>query len=368
MENENIERVLELAQDSSTGIFKTEENFHNEGLQNEDGFSLEMITPQFLDLVERVIELSCPKGFLCKECNENTNDCMNEKIMEDMMDFIKKYKRIPYSSLSSTIYRMEDSKFDVLSARADSLVLYAIDKHKDDLELQKIFFKFRDHIDLANEQMIINKDLERHEDMLLTDLTDRLKKDIKEQEDTLMAQIEKAKTEITALREKTEEGMRNTETRMGNTETRIDNKVDDLNKELIGIVSMFVAISFVMFGGMSLLNNLFDYSGMNSIPLLEMLCGGSLIGIIIIVVMYSFIVFMMRLLGKFKKEDKQPYKGVVIGSIAFLSIIMILTGTLWFLNIRNIDDVNRLNSKCKIVGENKKDKTVQLVCPLENEK
>lgn len=53
------------------------------------------------------------------------------------------------------------SKFDVLSARTDSLVLYAIDKHKDDLELKKIFFKFRNHIDLANEQMIINKDLER---------------------------------------------------------------------------------------------------------------------------------------------------------------------------------------------------------------
>lgn len=49
------------------------------------------------------------------------------------------------------------SKFDVLSARTDSLVLYAIDKHKDDLELQKIFFKFRDHIDLANEQMIIKE-------------------------------------------------------------------------------------------------------------------------------------------------------------------------------------------------------------------
>lgn len=49
------------------------------------------------------------------------------------------------------------SKFDVLSARTDSLVLYAIDKHKDDLELQKIFFKFRNHIDLANEQMIIKE-------------------------------------------------------------------------------------------------------------------------------------------------------------------------------------------------------------------
>lgn len=92
MENENIEGVLELAQDSNIGIFKTEENFHNADLHNEDGFSLEMITPQFLDLVERIIELSCPKGFLCKECNENTNDCMNEKIMEDMMDFIKSTK------------------------------------------------------------------------------------------------------------------------------------------------------------------------------------------------------------------------------------------------------------------------------------
>ena len=58
-----------------------------------------------------------------------------------------------------------------------------------------------------------------------------------------------------------------------------------------------------MFGGMSLLNNLFDYSEMKSIPLLEMICGGSLIGIVMITVIYAFIVFVLRLTGKFEKID-----------------------------------------------------------------
>lgn len=37
--------------------------------------------------------------------------------------------------------------------------------------------------------------------------------------------------------------------------------------QLISIVSLFVAIAFVMFGGVSLMNNIFDYSELEKIPL-----------------------------------------------------------------------------------------------------
>ena len=81
--------------------------------------------------------------------------------------------------------------------------------------------------------------------------------------------------------------------------------VNDLQSQLISIVSIFVAIAFVLFGGMSLMNNLFNYENIDRIPLLEMLCAGSLIGIIMIMSIYAFIVFVLRITGKYDYSKEQ---------------------------------------------------------------
>lgn len=102
----------------------------------------------------------------------------------------------------------------------------------------------------------------------------------------------------------------------------INGSVQNINSQLISIVSIFVAISFVMFGGMSLLNNLFDYEGLETVPIMEMICAGSLIGIIMIMTFYLFVILIFKLTGKIC-EDKAPYKCIVIASCLFLTIICI---------------------------------------------
>ena len=147
----------------------------------------------------------------------------------------------------------------------------------------------------------------------------------------------------------------------------IESSRKELYTQLISIVSIFVAISFVMFGGMSLLNNLFDYSEMTSIPLLEMICGGSLIGIIIIIAIYVFVILMLMVTGRIREEDQQPYESVVKWACMPLGVLCVLTLGLWFLNIRNINDVKRINTQCKIVERSKKG-TVTMVCPSSESK
>lgn len=164
-----------------------------------------------------------------------------------------------------------------------------------------------------------------------------------------------------------------------------------------------MAISFVMFGGMSLLNNLFDYSEMKSIPLLEMICGGSLIGIIMITVIYAFIVFVLRLTGKFEKIDyevdsnkidtltkldekleerdswlifklikivingrnkiKHPYRRVVTVVCCLLTIIGFAAGKLWVSNVRGINDVKSINTQCEVIEQN--EESIIMSCPLD---
>ena len=65
--------------------------------------------------------------------------------------------------------------------------------------------------------------------------------------------------------------------------------------QMIAIVAIFVSISFVMFGGMSLINDLFTHIDGQPVPLVELICLGCLIGIVMIVVMYCFVMFILSI-------------------------------------------------------------------------
>lgn len=150
----------------------------------------------------------------------------------------------------------------------------------------------------------------------------------------------------------------------------IKDQVQNVNTQLISIVSIFVAISFVMFGGMSLLNNLFDYSGLNRIPLLEMLCGGSLIGLIIVAVMYAFMMLVLKITNHEIGDGKNTlYKNTVSFASWSLLIIFIVTFGMWVANFHSSNDfINEKKSyqtHCKTIEYNKKTKEVTLVCPAD---
>ena len=94
------------------------------------------------------------------------------------------------------------------------------------------------------------------------------------------------------------------------------------------MISIFVGIAFVMFGGMTLLNNLFDFSDMQTIPLIEVVCLGSLMGIIMITIIYAFITFVLRLTEKeIKKSELINITMIVLVTILFF--IFVITFLIW---------------------------------------
>lgn len=106
------------------------------------------------------------------------------------------------------------------------------------------------------------------------------------------------------------------------------NMLENLTNQMIGIVSMFVGVAFVMFGGMTLLNNLFDFSEMQYVPVIELLCLGSLIGIVMIAVIYAFMTFVIRIIGKELKQKFELNK-VVKCVLSILIIICFLSFGFW---------------------------------------
>ena len=157
---------------------------------------------------------------------------------------------------------------------------------------------------------------------------------------------------------------------MESIENKVSASLEAINTQLISIVSIFVAISFVMFGGMSLLNNLFDYSRLERIPLIEMLCGGSLIGLIIVAVMYGFILLVLKLTKhETRVGNNARYSCVVNLTTIILAVILVGTFFLWFDNFHSLNDISNsaksYQTQCKTVEYNKKTKEVTLVCPAD---
>lgn len=128
--------------------------------------------------------------------------------------------------------------------------------------------------------------------------------------------------------EKSEKNVKTLSINIKETQEQIAHMKTDIMKEmltqLISVVAIFVGIAFVMFGGMSLLNDLFDFSNMKVVPLTEIICLGSLFGLIIIYVIYAFIIFVYKI-TKVENISKQNTldKRIIIISIVLIFIFSI---------------------------------------------
>lgn len=327
-------------------LFAINENDSNSEIENvSDQNIVEESSLEFEKILNLCINEICHEGnSSCIGCH--SENCLNQRIIEKIIEYIKKHERIPYSTISSKVYSLSDEEYENLSARAVSLVDFIKERRESydeifDGDLFKLMSKFKDHIYLANIQLSLIKE---KTDTLINETNQRFE----EKTIVLANQMYNAAVNFNEISDNTKEEIQETK--------------KELYSQLIGIVSIFVAISFVMFGGMSLLNNLFDYSEMTSIPLLEMICGGSLIGIIMVCSVYMFVLFILRMTGKLE-EGKEPYKKVVNGICKGLGIAAGITLLLWFSNVRNITDVKRINTQCKVIEQD--DKNVTMKCPLD---
>lgn len=109
---------------------------------------------------------------------------------------------------------------------------------------------------------------------------------------------------------------------------KLNDQKSDIITHMITVVSIFVAISVVMFGGMNLLTGLLNFSNMKEVPLLELLSLGSLIGIIMVSVMYCFILFVLRIIDKIE-GNKLPYQTTYYCICGMLAALCIVTTVIW---------------------------------------
>lgn len=241
----------------------------------------------------------------------------------ELQKYIGKYDRILYSPISNVIYNCYDhnaadeaeKKIGTIISNLDNLVSYTVSsdfntrrsqtkksesiKQLDDTK--KAILKIWDHVNLAQQQYSV----------------------LKQSDEEYQQKFEKL---ISSYREE---------------------MTKDMNTQLLTMVSIFTALAFLVFGGISSLDNIFSTHG---IPLLKLMCVGAIWGLCILNLIFIFLFCV----GKMTKFDFMPADdpnatifqrySVVWWTDFMLAIILVIS--LWAYYIRQNGIDNWLTKIC----------------------
>lgn len=227
-----------------------------------------------------------------------------EKLLDD---YLTKYSRILYSSFTAYIYRLKsekkDKEIDNMSGNLISIIssFNVEDKIED---RQKILLKLYDHISLATRQASTMEVTKEKVDPYILKATETIKSQLENLNQDMIVYKERMRADIEAQK-------------------------DSLMSQMIAIVAIFVSISFVMFGGMSLINDLFTHVDGQPVPLVELICLGCLIGIVMIVVMYCFVMFILSITRNKMLRAKKIFFKIVLKTCTILGMVSCVMFIIW---------------------------------------
>ena len=227
-----------------------------------------------------------------------------EKLLDD---YLTKYSRILYSSFTAYIYRLKsekkDKEIDNMSGNLVSIISsFNVEEKIEDR--QKILLKLYDHISLATRQASTMEVTKEKVDPYILKATETIKSQLENLNQDMIAYKERMRADIEAQK-------------------------DSLMSQMIAIVAIFVGISFVMFGGMSLINDLFTHVDGQPVPLVELICLGCLIGIVMIVVMYCFIMFILSITRNKMLRAKKIFFKIVLKTCTILGMVSCAMFIIW---------------------------------------
>ena len=227
-----------------------------------------------------------------------------EKLLDD---YLTKYSRILYSSFTAYIYRLKsekkDKEIDNMSGNLVSIISsFNVEEKIEDR--QKILLKLYDHISLATRQASTMEVTKEKVDPYILKATETIKSQLENLNQDMIAYKERMRADIEAQK-------------------------DSLMSQMIAIVAIFVGVSFVMFGGMSLINDLFTHVDGQPVPLVELICLGCLIGIVMIVVMYCFIMFILSITRNKMLRAKKIFVKIVLKTCTILGMVSCVMFIIW---------------------------------------
>lgn len=199
---------------------------------------------------------------ICTMLSNETKTFKASDFFEEVYKYINEKNRLLYTNVTNYIFTLNDEQFGTLQTNIDSVVSYMhgeqfktdfskrMKKEYDEVQCEKIkmtILKLWDHVNLARRQYLL-------------------------------------------FSQKNSDYQKIVDEKMENAGTKISK---EMNMQLISLISIFTALSFLLFGGLSSLDNILD--GAKDIPILKLLIIGNTWCFCIINMIFVFIFFVAKL-------------------------------------------------------------------------
>ena len=196
---------------------------------------------------------------ICKMLSEETKSFKAEDFFARINKYVVNNERLLYTHITNYIFLLSEEQFGILQSNLDSVIQYmgtmemngnAPENEDADAErerTQKTIIKIWDHVNLARKQYI----LFCHKDEDYEKIVDE--------------KMEMAEAKISK----------------------------EMNIQLISLVAIFTALSFLVFGGISSLDNIF--SGVQEIPIIKLLIIGCIWCFCIMNLIFTFMFFVAKI-------------------------------------------------------------------------
>ncbi len=215
-----------------------------------------------------------------------------EDVFCQICDYIEKYDRILYATISNKIFayqktNTDDNRLGDIITNLDILVQYCYDhsNESDSKITLKVVLKICDHVNLAQQQ---------YQELHISD---------KEYQEKFERQMRLEKEKL----------------------------YHDINSHMVTMIGIFTALSFVIFGGINSIETAFV--GMEDVPLSKLIAIGCVWGFGLLNLVYIFLYCIAKLNGlNFKNNVKpdanfvQKYQFIVIPNITIIAIMVV---SLW---------------------------------------
>lgn len=226
-----------------------------------------------------------------------------EQWLKDLDQYISNYDRLLYSSISNYIYGLNDEQYGDFSTNIDSVYERATGKcddieciEKESYEKRKRFvIKLHDHVNLAHQQFMLYS----------------------QKQADLEAQIERK------------------------IEPELARTSKELTSQLIGLVAIFTALSFIVFGGISSLESLFSALSQSKDSVLSVIVIAVAWAFCLMNLLLAFMYFILRIIGNrlniTEKEGSivQRYPLVFISNYIMVSAFMLSLGA-WAASVTGV--------------------------------
>lgn len=248
---------------------------------------------------------------ICEELTEPSNKFKCKDVDQHISEYIEQYNRLLYSVISEYIFQLSEEKRDTFNSNLETLVEYTLNKQnklhtekeeccQEDRTKQSIL-KLWDHVNLAINQ---SRNLKQSDEEFKKKFTEHIM--------PVRKDVDKQLNEFTR----------------------------SMTSQLISLIGIFTAMSFLVFGGISSLDNIF--SGAFSIPLLKLMIIGCIWGLCIINLVFIFMFFVSKMVEFNITSNTKPSANIfqkyplVWWSNLVISTLLIISTWLFYIDKMNL--------------------------------